>query len=239
MPQRFRVDQRRWAVYLGLGFGFAVLGCRGQPAPIVPASATPVTRAQVAEWVAATAPESARLHRFRWLFRDDQSSAGGRGSARIAPPDSLRFDVVGPLGSGAAAAAVVGDSALWADPDDAVEKLVPNYPLMWAMFGIARMPAPGVELAGIVEPDMTAWRYVQGADTIEYARTGGSEPRLTTIVRRGGEIVGRTETTLGPDGLPRTARLTVPSVPARLDLTFVSSTRSEPFAAEIWAPRQP
>ena len=70
-----------------------------------------------------------RLHRFKWLFQDERSSAGGRGSARIAPPDSLRFDVAGPFGSGAAAAAVVGDQPLWAEPPDAVKKLVPNYPL--------------------------------------------------------------------------------------------------------------
>ena len=80
-------------------------------------------------------------------FGTSKSSAGGRGSARIAPPDSLRFDVAGPFGSGAASAAVVGERPLWAEPPDAIDKLVPNYPLMWAMFGVARLPADGADAA--------------------------------------------------------------------------------------------
>ena len=109
--------------------------------------AAPVSREQVAEWVRGTLPAEHRLHRFKWLFRDENSSAGGRGSARIAPPDSMRFDVAGPFGSGAASAAVVGDQPLWAEPPDAIEKLVPNYPLMWAMFGVARLPEAGADSA--------------------------------------------------------------------------------------------
>ena len=72
------------------------------------------------------------------------------GSARVAPPDSLRFDVAGPFGAGAAAAAVIGDQPLWAEPPDAVKKLVPNYPLMWAMFGIARQPEARNQLLPIM-----------------------------------------------------------------------------------------
>ncbi len=52
----------------------------------------------------------------------------------------MRFDVAGPFGSGAASAAVVGEQPLWAEPPDAIEKMVPNYPLMWGMFGVARLP---------------------------------------------------------------------------------------------------
>ena len=61
---------------------------------------------------------------------------------------------------------------------------------------------------------------------------------MITEVRRGGELVGRAEATLDTAGAPVRARLTVPSVPARLDLTFLSTTRAN-FAADIWAPRQP
>ena len=43
--------------------------------------------------------------------------------ARLALPDSVRFDVVGPLGSGRAAAFVIGDSSIWADPEEDVKKL--------------------------------------------------------------------------------------------------------------------
>src|SRR5215207_9334358 len=219
MPQRLLVDRRVLLAYLAL----ALAGCRSAPGSLVPVAAAPVSRSQVAEWVGATAPPERRLHKFKWLFQDERSSAGGRGSARIAPPDSMRFDVAGPFGSGAASAAVVGDQPLWAEPPDAVTKLVPNYPLMWGMFGVARPPSRSAELRGLADGETLAWQYVEGADTVEYARTKGSPTRMVTLVRRAGEIIGRAETTLDSTGAPVTARLTVPSVPARLDLTFLST----------------
>ena len=112
MAQCLLIDRPARLAYLGLAL--AGLACGGAPGSVVPAAAGPVTSAQVAEWVRGTQPPSHRLHRFKWLFRDDKSSAGGRGSARIAPPDSMRFDVAGPFGSGAASAAVIGEQPLWA-----------------------------------------------------------------------------------------------------------------------------
>lgn len=236
MAQRLLIDRPARLAYLGLAL--AGLACAGAPGSVIPVSAGPVTSAQVAEWVGGTHPSAHRLHRFKWLFRDDKSSAGGRGSARIAPPDSMRFDVAGPFGSGAASAAVVGDEPLWAEPPDAVSKLVPNYPLMWGMFGMARPPSPGAELRGLADGETLAWQYAEGADTIEYARTAGSTTRLVTLVRRAGELVGRAETTLDSTGAPLTAKLTVPSVPARLDLTFLSTSQAD-LAPEIWVSRKP
>lgn len=236
MAQRLLIDRPARLAYLGLALAGAA--CRGAPGSVVPVSAGPVTPAQVSEWVGSTRPPSHRLHRFRWLFRDDKSSAGGRGSARVAPPDSMRFDVAGPFGSGAASAVVVGDEPVWAEPPDAVSKLVPNYPLMWGMFGVARPPTAGAHLRGLADGRTVAWQYVEGGDTVEYARTHGSGTRMVTVVRRAGEIVGRAEATLDSTGAPVTARLTVPSVPARLDLTFVSSSQAE-FAPEIWVSRKP
>ena len=236
MAQRLLIDRPARLAYLSLAL--AGLACSGAPGSVVPATAGPVTSAQVAEWVRGTQPQSHRLHRFKWLFRDDKSSAGGRGSARIAPPDSMRFDVAGPFGSGAASAAVIGEQPLWAEPPDAVSKLVPDYPLMWGMFGVARPPSASAELRGLSDGGTLAWQYVEGADTVEYARTEGTPVRMVTQVRRGGEIVGRAETTLDSTGAPLTARLTVPSVPARLDLTFLSTAQAT-FAPDIWVSRKP
>ena len=128
MAQRLFFDRPTQAGYLVL----LLAGChsrarRGGARP----DAQPLSSAQVAQWVAATVPKDHRIHKFKWLFRDEKSSAGGRGSARIAPPDSMRFDVAGPFGSGASSAAVVGESPLWTEPPDAIKKMVPNYPLMW------------------------------------------------------------------------------------------------------------
>ena len=233
MRQRVRVDRRVVAPYF-----LFFLACRSAPGAVVPEDAEPVSRVQVAEWVNGTVPTQHRLHRFKWLFRDEKSSAGGRGSARIAPPDSMRFDVAGPFGSGAASAAVVGEQPLWTEPPDAIQKMVPNYPLMWGMFGVARLPDDGTALRGHAEGATTAWQYAGATDTIEYVRTVGKPLRLVTTVRRAGEMVGRAEATLDSTGAPLTARLVVPSVPARLDLTFLSTAPAE-FAPDIWVSRKP
>jgi hypothetical protein len=234
MPQRFSVDRGALVAYLAL----TLTGCRGAPGMVVPAAAAPVSREQVSQWVTATVPTEHRLHRFKWLFQDERSSAGGRGSARIAPPDSLRFDVAGPFGSGAAAAAVIGDRRLWAEPPDAVKKLVPNYPLMWALLGVARLPGQGDSLRGLADGTVTAWRYANAADTIDYARTTGKTGKLVAEVRHAGSVVGRAETTLDGNGAPLTAKLVVPSVPAKLTLTFLSTARAD-FAPDIWTAHKP
>ena len=215
----------------------AAAACRTAPGALVPEPAAPATAEQVAEWVRPTIPSAPRLIRFKWLFRDDNSSAGGRGSARIAPPDSLRFDVSGPFGSNPSAAAVVGDSALWVQPEDAIEKLVPSYPLMWALLGVARMPGGGASLRGSANGERIAWEYASGADTIAYARTAGAGSRFLAEVREAGKVVGRVETTLDADGAPKTARLTVPSAPARLDITFLSAAPADSFDPDVWRPR--
>ena len=234
MPQHVGLDRPLLLAYLGL-VGAA---CRPMPGSVVPAGLEPVSAHQVSEWVTATVPEESRLHRFKWLFQDERGSAGGRGSARVVPPDSLRFDVAGPFGSGAASAVVVGDRPVWTEPPDAIARLVPNYPLMWAMFGVARMPDDGVQLLGLTRDSLTAWQYAGPSDTISYVRVGGDPVQFTAEVRHSGELVGRAETTLKPDGVPLKARLTVPSAPARLDLTFLSTTRAS-FAPDIWLRRRP
>jgi hypothetical protein len=234
MSQRLLVDRDVRVAYLVL----LLLGCRSEPGALVPVAARPVSAEQVATWVDETVPQERRLHKFKWLFRDEKSSAGGRGSARIAPPDSLRFDVAGPFGSGAASAAVVGEQPLWVEPPDAIQKMVPNYPLMWAMFGVARLPDHGAALRGLVDGDVTAWQYTTGADTTEYVRTAGKPTKLVAEVRQAGKVIGRAEATLDSTGAPLTSRLTVPTAPARLDLTFSSTTQAD-FAPEIWVSRQP
>ena len=234
MSQRVLVDRRAALVYVAL----AVAGCHGAPGALVPEGAAPVDREQVSRWVASTIPADHRLHRFKWLFQDERSSAGGRGSARIAPPDSLRFDVAGPFGTGASSAVVVGTSPVWVEPPDAIKKLVPNYPLMWAMFGVARMPEDDAKLRGLDRDGVTAWQYAGPSDTIDYMRTTGASGRFVAEVHHAGQVVGRAETTLDSAGKPVKARLVVPSVPAKLDLTFLSTARAD-FASDIWAPRKP
>ena len=66
----------------------------------------------------------------------------------------------------------------------------------------------------------------------------GKHGKLVAEVRHAGKVVGRAETTLDADGAPLKARLVVPSVPAKLDLTFLSTARAD-FAPDIWTARRP
>ena len=185
-------------------------------------------------------PQEHRLHRFKWLFQDERSSAGGRGSARIAPPDSLRFDVAGPFGSGAASAAVIGDQPLWAEPPDAMKKLVPNYPLMWAMFGVARLPAEGDELRGAERrrADRLAVRRRRRHGRVCAHRRAAPVKLVARGAPRAARWSGGRRRRSTRTGAALTARLTVPSVPAQLDLTFLSTAQAD-FAPDIWASRKP
>lgn len=235
MPQRFRLDRRVGVVYLGL----VVAGCRSAPPVLVPAGIASVDAAQVAEWVAATRPAAGALHRFGWHYQDEQADKGGRGTARIARPDTLRFDFAGSLGIGRGSAMVVGDSARWVVPERSVEDLVPSFPLLWALLGVAMPPHPGDRLAGLVDGERTAWRYADGADTVEYLRVTGDPVTLSSEVRHGGKVVGRTRFSMRPDGTPVKATLLVPSVPAKLEITYSATVPTPAFPPDIWARPQP
>ena len=106
------------------------------------------------------------------------------------------------------------------------------------MFGVARLPAEGAALRGLTQGAITAWQYADATDTDRLRADPGKPGRLVTEVRQAGELVGRAETTLDSAGVPLTARLIVPSVPAKLDLTFLSTARAD-FAPDIWTPRKP
>jgi hypothetical protein len=222
---------RRIVPVLLLGSG----GCAGGLTPLpMPTGLAPGAAAAAEQWAATTRPAENREIRFRWKFQDEQGAAGGRGRARLALPDSLRFDVVGPLGSGRAAAFVSGDTALWADPEGDVKKLVPNYPLFWAMLGVVRGPPPGALVRTFADGTITAWQFAAGGDTVEYVRETGSPSRLLAEVRQAGKRLGRVETKFGPDGVPLTSRLLVQRPAARLDLTFYQNEKARPFAPDTW-----
>src|SRR5690606_21589657 len=123
-------------------------------------------------------------------------------------------------------------------PQDQVEKLVPSYPLLWAMLGRARPPVGAAEYRGLDDERITAWRYVSGPDTVDYVRTKTGATELRAEVRQAGRRVGIVTTTFGPDGALVKSRLDVPGGPARLDLTFTRLSRPGSFPADLWdAPR--
>src|SRR2546428_5945523 len=107
----------------------------------------PASRDSATAWASATLRTTPTLIRFRWRYQDERVKYAGRGTARIAPPESLRFDYVGPLGLGSGAAVVIGDSVAWADPEKNFRSLVPAVRMLWAAFSMVRPPAP--DAAGV------------------------------------------------------------------------------------------
>jgi hypothetical protein len=235
MPQRFRLDRFVWIPYLALSIGACA---KPVPAP-EPNVWAPLGSAEATRWAAQTAPAGHRLMRFRWLFNDGQASVGGQGSARFAGPDSLRFDIAGPFGIGNAAAAVAGERALWVQPPEIIARLIPSYPLMWAMFGVMRPPTPGASVHGFRDAGVTAFQSVSGPDSLRYRLSVAPGHSLRAEWRRAGVVMGVVETRLNPDGSPISARLTVPSVPARLDITIVADSAIAAFPASVWTPAAP
>lgn len=236
MPQWFRVDRPDVLAYLALGLA----GCRpGAPPALMPTGLATVESAQVTQWVNGTTPSSGVMHRFTWLYEEDGPSKGGRGSARIAAPDTLRFDIAGSLGIGKGSALVVGREKQWVVPEKSVEDLVPSFPLLWALLGVAIAPEPGAALAGLELQGRVAWRYAQGPDTVEYLRVMGDPVTLSSEVRRAGKIVGRTRVTVRPDGSLIKAQLLVPSVPAKLEITYYATVPTPRFPPDTWRPPEP
>ena len=235
MAQRFLLDRLGGGLYLGL----LIAACGGTPGRVVPTDAPPLRADEVAAWVAPTMPSAHRLYRYRWLYRDERSSVGGRGSARVAPPDSARLDVAVALGVASGAGVVVNDTMLWGRPEDLLARFVPDYDLMWAMFGVARRPPAGAAISGMAEGPVRSWRYADGGDTLAYRLSSGDGARLEAEVRRGGKVIGRVETQLSPAGLPSSTRLDIPSGPARLDITFESIDSVAPFPTDLWVPGEP
>jgi hypothetical protein len=232
--QRVSLDRPLAIAYLGL----VVAGCAPNYGPtlqtVMPAGLAPVGRDSVLAWVGQTAPTTNRSLRFKWSFKGPDEGVGGGGSARIAPPDSLRLDMAGPLGSKRTSGMVLGDTALWVSREDVIEKIIPSYPLLWAMLGVARVPKDGAQVDGGMGVGTKAWTYVSGADTVEYVRTEGQAPGLKALVRQEGRVVGRVETQFGSDGSPVSSRLYLPQGPSRLELTFTENTAPATFKPEIW-----
>ncbi|MGH7751939.1 MAG: hypothetical protein ACREN5_03910 [Gemmatimonadales bacterium] len=192
----------------------------------------PATAFEARAFVEAWRPRRPVWYRFRWRYDDPEQAYGGRGSARIAPPDSMRFDFAGPLGMGSGAAVVIGLEPMWARPDRDFRALVPAVPLLWAAFGVVADPEPGAQ----AYRGDGGWRFVTGSDTLEYRVTEGPPRVLEVAWRRSGEVVGRGTTEFAAGGWPRIARLEFPDHRARFQVTMTASDTNAVFAASQWDP---
>lgn len=202
--------------------------------PPMPTGLTPVSAEQVRGWAAESAIDSGKMVRIRWSFLEEGATAKGRGTAWLVPPDSLRFDFRGPLGTGAGAAVVVGDQEQWSEPEEEFRKLVPSFPLLWAILGSARPPESGAELAGVDDGRLVAWRSVVGTDTVEYVWVRAPLNELVADVRGPNGRIGRVHARFDAGGNLVSSRLDVPSRPARLDLEFYGHGRITEIPDSLW-----
>lgn len=234
--QRLSLDHFRPVLYIGACALLA--GCPRPLAPLVPVPLPPVDRARALAWVARTVPGRNTAIRLSFLFQDGQRRWGGHGTARIAPPDSLRLDYVGPLGLGSGAAVVVGDSAIWADPEENFHSFVPEVRMLWAAVGVVRPPAPDAAVAGEDAPGRTVWRFVEGPDTLDYVAADGPPRTLDAEWRRGGKVVARSRTELDAHAWPSKARVLFPERSARFELSVVAVDTSAVFTPALWRTRR-
>jgi hypothetical protein len=204
----------------------------------------PASRDSAVAWTRASLPTTPTLIRFRWRYQDERVKYAGRGTARIAPPDSLRFDYVGPLGLGSGAAVVIGDSVAWADPEKNFRSLVPAIPMLWAAFGMVRPPAMDAVVLGARVADSTRlWRFAQPEDTLDYVVTGsaGRESLLEAEWRRRGKIVARSRSqfdTTARSLHPAGARVDFPEASARFELTVVAIDTAAVIPPAQWRSRR-
>lgn len=206
----------------------------------------PVARDSAVAWTRATLPRTPTLIRFRWRYQDERVKYAGRGTVRIAPPDSLRFDYAGPLGLGSGAAVVIGDSVLWADPEENFRSLVPAIPMLWAAFAMVRPPADDANVLGAQLVDSLShkrrvvWRFAQPQDTLDYLVTdsAGRDSMLEAEWRRREKMVARSRSRLDAMERAASARVDFPEASARFELTVVSVDTAAVIAPAVWRSRR-
>lgn len=213
--------------------------------PLVPIAVVAVARDSAVAWTRTTLPRTPTLIRFRWRYEDERVKYAGRGSVRIAPPDSLRFDYAGPFNWGSGAAVVIGDSVLWADPEKNFRSLVPAIPMLWAAFAIVRPPANdagvlGAELVdSVTHRRRVVWRFAQVEDTLDYVvtDTAGRVSTLEAEWRRRGAMVARSRSQLDSLRRPARARVDFPEAPARLEITVGVVDTAAVIPPAVWRRR--
>jgi len=206
----------------------------------------PASRDSAVAWTRTRLRRTPVLIRFRWRYQDERVKYAGRGSTRIVPPDSLRFDFAGPFNLGNGAAVVIGDSVAWADPEKNFRSLVPAIPMLWAAFAMVRPPAPdasvfcGQMVDSVTHRRRVIWRFAQVEDTLDYVVTdsAGRESLLEAEWRRRGAVVARSRSQLDALRRPASARVDFPEAPARFELTVGVVDTAAVIPPNVWRSRR-
>jgi hypothetical protein len=121
---------------------------------------------------------------FDWRYEDPDIRTRGDGAARTAAPDSARVDLFLERGLGTAIAVLIGDT-LHAPGPNAVKRLIPPAPLLWAALGRLAVP-PAADTSARLDGDTLRVDIGRG-DMWRVTIAGGKLVRLERI--NGGRIV--------------------------------------------------
>lgn len=205
-------------------------GCAGLRS-IAPENLAPIPRDTAAVWAAEFHPGVPLEFDLRWRFENPEGTAAGRAVGRYAPPDTLRFDYRGPFGR-SGAALVVGDEAVWSEPEGDVDNLVPVAPILWAALGIVPRPDEASIVLGHATPERRAWRYTTADRAVDYIRVMGARPRLLAELREADAILGVVEVRLDTTAAarPLSAEMRFPPQRSKFSLTVrqVDSVAAHP-----------
>lgn len=235
MWQGLRLDRGTRAFYYGLA-GFLALGvmaCMPRPAPLAPGGLQPIDPGVVRDWVTELMPASAVRYELQWIYETQQGRVRGRAAVRFARPDSVRFDYRAPFGR-SGAAVLIGDSVLWAEPEEEVATLIPVASLFWAALGLPRYPPDGRPVLGEEGEGTRIWRFGDGRFEKTYVETVRPEPRLQMELRQGADLIGTTQVSLDSLGSPSTATITFPRAAARFTMTINRVERLAGIDPAVW-----
>ncbi|MGH7718415.1 MAG: hypothetical protein ACREON_06185 [Gemmatimonadaceae bacterium] len=172
----------------------------------------------------AELPPVHRSITFNWSYRDRDYSFRGEGVARIAPPDSARFDFFVGSGYGGGYALLIGDR-LTTPRGDMVRNLLPPVPLLWASLGRLAVP-PAADTAARVDGDTL--RVDIGLDPAWRSTFVGDSLRGLALID-GGRI--RQFVTRAPAG---TVRYEHTRTGRRLDIDIVRVDTVAAYESRIW-----
>jgi hypothetical protein len=206
--------------------------CSRPPAAVAPAGAfVPLSPAEFRAMAARTAPGAPMLLSIHWRYDDGDTPVSGRGAVRLAPPDSLRLDVGVPI-VGRATLVLAGDS-VWSQPGTLVRQVLPNRALVWAMFGVVRVPDSLASVEWSQAADRRLYR-VATADGLVTTLELRADTLLGATQARGARPVGRLALTRDPAGMIARAEATDLEHSARFTVDVDHREAGGPFPHEIW-----
>lgn len=183
---------------------------------------------------ARTALEFAARVVFDWHSNEAGVRAGGRGVARIEPPNRVRLDLFLDNGELAVKAALV-DRELRL-PRGAPDDILPPPDFMWGALGLFR-PVVGSALLGAEELEDGSIRLRYRLDERREIRYRAQGPELVEVeLTDGGHVVERIETQYDGGDFPAGARYRNMAEFRELRIVRASVDRVEAFPADIWDP---